>query len=188
MAMRRLALLGLASTRAMASTSVGAELASYGYEYTYYEDLYENWTQTGCRYAMWEDLDFDFYERFYWKPEDLWALISNNTFLSTHELEAWVFGDEGNARGDRTPYYDSGISPTAWLVDDLEAPPIYLYPEFQLTDFDVDEHKGSFKVSGFFKLGWTDFRLAYAFTPACALQFGTKYRWLLDEKYHGKLW
>ena len=188
MAMRRLALLGLASTRAMASTSVGSELASYGYEYTYYEDLYENWTQTGCRYAMWEDLDFDFYERFYYKPEDLWALIGNNTFLSTHELEAWVFGDEGNARGDRTPYYDSGVSPTAWLVDDLEAPPIYLYPEFQLTDFDVDEHKGSFKVSGFFKLGWTDFRLAYAYTPACFAQFGTKYRWLLNEKYHSKLW
>jgi hypothetical protein len=88
---------------------------TYGYYYTYYEDLHDNWTDSGCRYASWDGIAWDFYGRFNWTDHQIWETIGNNTFLSTAELEAFVLGDDGSTRGGRAPNYDNTMLPTQWL-------------------------------------------------------------------------
>ena len=54
----------------------------------------EGWTDSGCRYMIWASIWEDFYERFFWSEELKWAAGLNHTYLSTNDLENFIFGDE----------------------------------------------------------------------------------------------
>lgn len=172
--------LGALAFAAVAPSAIAEDAAFLAYtDYGYYEDLHADWNSTECRYAIWEGIAHDFYDRFLWDEETFWARAENNTFLSTSDLEAWIF--------DRS-LYDQGVSPNGWLLNDLGAPPQYLWPSFQLTGFEIDERANAFSVSGFLNLAWMDFRLSYAFTPACRDSLGSKRNWVLHPFLHDTIW
>ena len=164
------------------------EFGTYGYYYDYYEDLYDTWNNTGCRYAAWEDIGLDFYGRFNWTDERIYAAAGNNTFVSTGELEEYILGDLGSSRGQRAPLYDNTMIPTQWLLGDVESTPVFVYPWFELTDFDIDEHKNLLHAVGTLRLMWVDFRLAYAYTPDCEDIYGNQFWWILSPSYHSRIW
>lgn len=111
-------------------------------------DLYEEWNNTGCRYALWEDIQWDFSDRFFWDEEAVWAKVGNHTFLSTSELETWIFGDEGNKRSDRTPFYDKGLSPSTWLLNDLTSPPTFFLSASLVPSVGVSGDRASLACCG----------------------------------------
>ena len=65
---------------------------------------------------------------------------------------------------------------------------MFLYPFFELTDFDIDEHKNLLHAVGTLRLMWVDMRLAYAYTPDCEDAFGNQYWWILSPAYHDRIW
>ena len=181
--------------------------------------MYEAHNFTGCKYGYWEDIAYvshrvaraafrgrpaprpqDFYPRFNWTADETDAAIGNNAFLSMGELEEYILGDFGNARGDRTPhglprplfqtsgppaatcasprrFYDAQVTPTQWLFDDVDAMPTWIYVYFSLGHFELNEHNNKLHVNGRLRLMWIDQRLAYAMTPDCEDAFGNAYHW-----------
>ena len=146
------------------------------------------------------------YRRWYERERCAFALPwdeSGASFVSSHELETEILGDDTATtfRSSRTPKYDSSLRPSEWWheslgreSDDGEATGADgvqdVFVNFALSSFDINEHRGSWSARGYIGAYWYDPRLMFALTEGCGADaaVASGHYWLLSDGFEKKIW